>query len=96
MLKSRDKAYYRNLLRSTLTISVEDVDELGVWPAGEVLASKRIAHDSIITEDDDQLITQANAEYRAVLFGYVAVLPMQVALDEGQIANDRQPPRTGR
>lgn len=72
-LKSRDKAYYRNLLRSTLTISVEDVGELGVRSAGEVLASKRIAYNAIIAENDDQLIAEADAEYGAVLFGQLTV-----------------------
>jgi len=53
VLKSRDKAYYRNLLRSTLTVSVEDAVELGVRPAGELLAAKRVAYDAIVAEDDD-------------------------------------------
>lgn len=80
MLKSRDKAYYWNLL--TLTVSLDDVHEVSVRSAGEVLSSERVAYNAIIAKDYSQFGAERDAEYGPVFLDQLLEIQMHGVFDE--------------
>lgn len=83
VLKSRDKAYYWNLLCLTLTVAIEDVHEVGARSTAELFELKCLAYDAIIAEDDSQLGAETDAEYVTELVGQLIEMQMRGAFDEG-------------
>lgn len=58
----------RHVVIYTLTISAEDVDELGMRPASKLFPTKRVANRTMIAENNHQLRSKPGTEHWTILF----------------------------
>lgn len=64
--------------------------------AGELLALESLADGVVVAEHHHQLVAEARAEDRAVLLDQLVEVKVDVALQEGQVAEHGDAPGTGR
>jgi hypothetical protein len=86
----------KNIYFSGLTITLDEVAESGVGAAGELLALERLADGVVVAEHHHQLVAEARAEDGAVLLDQLVEVQVDVALQEGQVAEHGDAPGAGR
>lgn len=78
-----------------LTVTLDEVAESGVGAAGELLALERLADGVVVAEHHHQLVAEARAEDGAVLLDQLVEVQVEVALQEGQVAEHGDAPGAG-
>lgn len=79
-----------------LTVTAEDVAELGLGPPGELLLLERFPYHLVVAENDDVILPEPQAQHGPVLPGQLQILQVGFAFEEGQISYEGDAEGAGR